>query len=81
MKVEGVEPDLFHIESDPDLFRVRDWAGIGIKTRVIQTVVGPYGALDQRSGTTYFDIGDFLIRDYGQIIVLSAAQGRKIVGE
>lgn len=64
------------VDNDPDLWKVRDWAASDTvaKVRVIQTCVNAYGALDQRSGTTYFDVGDTLVKVLGQILVLSQDQ-------
>lgn len=81
MTADSSNLDTYHVESDPDLFRVRDWAADTAKSRVIQTRVGAYGALDQKSGTTYFDVGDYLVKDYGQVIVLSATDARRFIEE
>lgn len=65
--------DAFLIENDPDLWKAERWASDVCKIRVIETPVGAYGALDQGFGTTYFDIGDWLlkIRPFRQVVVLS----------
>lgn len=65
--------DAFYVEHDPDLWKAQRWASDTCKTRVIETPVGAYGALDQGFGTVYFDVGDWLLRvgPFRQIIVVS----------
>lgn len=54
--------DTYYVESDGGLFEARDWIlDRGVKSRVIKTVVGAYGAVDGKFGTTYFDVGDALV--------------------
>lgn len=69
--------DAFFIENDPDLWKARQWAQGSCRIRVIETAVGAYGALDQGFGTTYFDVGDWLVRllPFHQIIVV----GRDVI--
>lgn len=50
----------FLVRQDPDFWEVRRWGSDSI--RVIETVVGPYGAIDQMGGTVYFDIGDVVVK-------------------
>lgn len=63
----------FFIEHDPDLWKAQRWASDVCKVRVIETPVGAYGALDQGFGTTYFDIGDWLVKvgPFRQIVVVA----------
>lgn len=65
--------DAFFVEHDPDLWKAARWAADTAKVRVIETPVGGYGALDQGFGTTYFDVGDWLLKvtTLRQIIVVS----------
>jgi hypothetical protein len=52
----------FFVENDPDVFKAKTWAAEVCKVRVIETPVGVYGALDQGHGTSYFDVGDWLVK-------------------
>lgn len=65
--------DAFFVENDPDLWKAQRWAGDTCKVRLIETPVGAYGALDQGFGTTYFDVGDWLVKlkPYRQIVVVA----------
>lgn len=60
------------VESETDLWRAPEWAGrqvTGSKIRIIQTCVGPYGAIDHTGGgTTWFDVGDALVTVFGRIV-------------
>lgn len=65
--------DAFFVENDPDLWKAQRWAADTCRVRLVETVVGAYGALDQGFGTTYFDVGDWLVKlkPYRQIIVVA----------
>lgn len=57
------------VKTETDLWQAPEWAERnGGNVRVVQSCVGPYGAIDQNAGTTYFDIGDRLISVNGQIV-------------
>jgi len=64
--------DAFYVENDPDLWKAKHWADAWCRVRVIETPVGAYGALDGQFGTTYFDVGDWLLKVgmFRQIIVV-----------
>lgn len=65
--------DAFFVENDPDLWKAQRWAADICRVRLVETAVGAYGALDQGFGTTYFDVGDWLVKlkPYRQIIVVA----------
>lgn len=65
--------DAFYVESEPDIWKARNWVQEMCKVRIIPTVAGAYGALDQSFGTTYFDVGDWLLKVgiFRQVVVLS----------
>lgn len=48
------------VRQDPDIWKAKQWGSDSI--RVIESVVGPYGAIDQMTGTVYFDVGDVLVK-------------------
>lgn len=64
--------DAFYVSHDPDLWKAQRWAADVCRVRVIETPVGGYGALDQGFGTTYFDVGDWLLKlkAFRQIVVV-----------
>ena len=71
--------DAFLILEEPDLYRAREWTG-GV--RVIETCVGAYGALDTKTGTQYFDVGDALVKvktDIGSFVTV--VNGKEVVDE
>jgi hypothetical protein len=70
--------DFVSVASDPDLFKVRDWLSDLAKVRVIETVVGPYGAIDLHGGTVYFDIGDTVVRTPFGVIVVKTSEYERI---
>lgn len=72
----------YHVESDPDLWKAREWvADTNVTIRVIQTCVGAYGAIDTRSGTLYFDVGDHLVKAFGSVYVLNGQQVKELLEE
>jgi hypothetical protein len=59
-----VPASAFEVADESALFEAVRWAaGLdrAIKVRVVETEVGPYGAIDQQGTTTWFDIGDVLV--------------------
>ena len=52
--------EAFVIRQDPDIWKAKTWGSDSI--RVVESVVGPYGAIDQMTGTVYFDVGDVVVK-------------------
>lgn len=72
----------YHVATEPDLWKSVQWASeTNAQVRVVQTCVGPYGAIDQRDGTTYFDVGDHLVHVLGRLLVVSPVHMAQIVSE
>lgn len=62
----------FHVADEPQLFEAVRWAAAldrAFKVRVIETVAGPYGAIDQDGTTIYFDTGDTLAFVLDRLVV------------
>lgn len=71
VKLPEVAP-LFVVNTDNDLFKVSEWArehGFAGTVRVIETAVGPYGAVDEGGTTSFwFDVGDGLTVVFGKLV-------------
>lgn len=66
------------VEADPDLFKVRDWLWDIATVRIVETSVGPYGAVDVYGGTLYFDIGDTVVRVLNTVTVVKTYEFNKL---
>ena len=70
----------YHVASDPDLWKAAEWAKETMANiRIIQTCVGPYGAIDQKGGTMYFDIGDHLVHVLGKVIPIAPRTAAEMI--
>lgn len=59
MQITFDEPDTFRVEDEPGIYKAREWSKY---VRVVETLVGAYGAIDTDMGTLYFDAGTTLVR-------------------
>lgn len=73
----------FHVASEPDLFRAVHWAvETPARVRVVNTCVGPYGAIDQgRHGTTWFDVGDHLLYIGNMVVPVKSTEMAAIISK